>query len=355
MMIPRLSFGVAGRIVAFCLLVCVSSASHGQADGTQVAANSEELARAGRTVEAENLATSYLKTHSGSIPVNVVLGELAAYRRAWLEAIAYYDAALSGDPANQAAERGEQNAVLALALHQRNAGDGLAALATLEQARQKLPGNVAVLLALAVEAQSLHRYARAQAAAEEAIAVQPENARALYIAAGIQFDAGHSSRAVSLYQKYLTTHPYDASARFGLGRALRVQQRNEEAERELRESIRLQPVQTEAYFQLGLIEQEIGKTEEAKSDFNRVIARMPQHAGALTGLAEIVYHGQKYEQAREYLQRAVAADDEYEKAHYLLGLTLRRLGHIPDAKAQLQIAMQLAAKQQGKGSPVLPQ
>lgn len=85
-----------------------------------------------------------------------------------------------------------------------------------------------------------------------------------------------------------------------------------------------------------------------------MLQRVPTHGGALTGLGMLAYHEKNYAEAAQSLSRAVAVSPDYQPAHYYYGLTLRRLGRQADAERELQLATELAARQQGKAAPVGP-
>lgn len=332
----------------------LSAAQTGSSD-INIAAQAEALARNGNTVQAESIARAYLADHPDSVPVQVVMGELESYRHRWPEAMTCFEAALHRDGGNQPARQGEEAASLSFALHEHNAGNEEAALAVLQRAITFLPDDAKLQLSLAVQAQRMHRLKTALAAVNTALAVTPQDARALYVAAGIHFDRGESSVAAEQYRRYLQQQPNDASAHFGLGRALRALQQTPEAKRELERSIALQPVQTEAYYQLGELDLNSGEDDAARRNYLKVLDRMPAHAGALTGLGMLDFRSQQYESARSYLDRAILAAPDYQPAHYYRGLTLRKLGDMARAEEDLRVAVELANKQQGKGKPVGPQ
>lgn len=269
--------------------------------------------------------------------------------------MSFYEAALRASAADEPARNGERKAATALALHLRAIQDQEGALAILEHAHAILPQDVPILLNLALQAQQMRRLTTARDAISKALSLQPGNDRVLYAAAGIAFDGGHSSEAAQHYRDFLAQHPEDASAHYGLGRALRVQQKLAEAKQELQRSISLQPVQTEAYYQLGEIALQSGLPEEARVNYQKTLSRMPTHGGALTGMGMLAYRAHEYAQAKSFLQQGVTASPSYQPAHYYLGLTLRRLGEAEAADRELNTATELAAAQQGKGSPIAAQ
>ncbi len=345
---PRFSFAL---LLAFLFAVSVAA----QTKEVDVAAQAEQLARDGNTVQAESLVTAFLAQHPHSVPVNVVAGELQAYRRDWPQAMLFFEKALHENPASEPAQRGERDAATALALHQRATQEPEAALATLQRAHNVLPKDTGVLVNVALQAQAMHRLKTAQEAVDAALVLAPTDSRALYASGNIHFDRNEFAKAAEQYRVFLQQHPEDATAHYALGRALRMWQRVDEASEELKRSIALQPVQTEAYYQLGEIALEAGREDEARVNYQKTLERMPTHGGALTGMGMLLYRAHDYAAAKPYLDKAVAAAPDYQPAHYYLGLTLRRTGDAAGAERELGLATELAAKQQGKGAPVGPQ
>lgn len=183
---------------------------------------------------------------------------------------------------------------------------------------------------------------------------QANNRQSRAAVARVEADRQLFPAAERHFKAYLAACPDDASAHYGMGHLLQMQQRNDEAAAQFNRSIKLQPVQTESYYQLGqmALDQQHGK--EARAMFERTLARAPNHGGALTGLGIVAFRQGNYASAAASLLSAVAASPEYQPAHYYLGLTLARLNDKEGAARELKLALELAKKQQGKGAPVPP-
>src|SRR6202012_1344143 len=93
---------------------------------------------------------------------------------------------------------------------------------------------------------------------------------------------------------YLAKRPEDASAHFGLGKVLALQQRSAEARAEFERSIQLQPAQTESYYELGQLELELQHDAQANPLFQKVLSRDATHGGALTGMGIIAFRNKDY-------------------------------------------------------------
>ncbi len=275
-------------------------------------------------------------------------GELTA-------AMVRFEEALRADPTDRAAQAGEREAAVALALHQRNAGEADAALATLERARKALPGDGTILLDLGIQAESMHHLVRAAEVLEQLVRQEPDNARALYALGRVEVDQQRFTEAEAHLSRYLVQQPGDASAHYGLGRVYQMQQQTAKAAAEFETSVRLKPVQTESYYQLGQMSLEAGDDVAARTNFARTLERLPTHGGALTGMGMLLYRTKAYADARGYLVKAVAAAPDYQPAHYYLGLTDGKLGDKAESDRELAVALRLAEAQQGKGKAVVQQ
>jgi tetratricopeptide (TPR) repeat protein len=82
---------------------------------------------------------------------------------------------------------------------------------------------------------------------------------------------------------------------------------------------------------LGVIHRHLQENEEAKEVFLMLLESNPHHPGALHYLGNIAYEEGQYEEARAYLEKATADACTKGNTFFLLGLTLRSLGHNDEA------------------------
>ena len=272
----------------------------------------------------------------------------------YAEAMQHFEAVLAADPHSAPARTGELAAATAAALASKAAGDQQAALATLRQARRFVPDDPILLRNLGVQALTLRRLPEAAEALHAALALAPHDPQSIYTLARVEEAQADLPAAERDLRAYLAARPGDATAHYGLGHILQMQLRNPEAAAEFTRSIDLQPLQTESYYQLGQMALDDHRDAEAGPLFERTLVRDPAHGGALTGLGILAFRARDYTRAAARLRDATAAVPDYQPAHYYLGLTLARLNE-PEASArELEVARQLAARQQGKSAPVGP-
>ena len=262
-----------------------------------------------------------------------------------------FEATLSANPHDPAAQDGERKAAIALALQLR-VNDGPAALAVLERARAALPDDPTILTDLGIQADVLRRYPESTEALRAALRLRHDDPTTQYALAHTLTDSGNAVEAESLFHAYLAQRPNDASAHYGLGHLLQMQQRNDDATAEFQRSIALQPVQTESYYQLGQMALDEHRDDDARVMFQKTLSRMGTHGGALAGMGILAFRAKDYASARTWLQQAITASPDYQPAHYYLGLTLGRLGDKEGSARELATAARLATAQQGRGAPI---
>jgi tetratricopeptide (TPR) repeat protein len=311
----------------------------------------DAMRQQGEIAAAEQALQQAIRIHPESIEANDALGELLLSQQRYSEAMDRFEAVLTHSAHDSRASAGEQKAAITLALQARQAGKGDEALIQLQRARVLLPDDVTILVDLGIQAQSMHQLSFAADALNDALKISPSDPRALYAAARVEMDQEHFAEAEKHFHAYLAQHPNDASAHYGLGHLFQMQLRIADARAEFERSIALQPVQTESYYQLGEMALDAGHDDEATRMFAKTLSRMPTHGGALTGVGILAFRAKNYAAARDSLTKAVAAAPDYQPAHYYLGLSLRRLGDKEGSARELKIAVDLAAKQQGKGKP----
>lgn len=311
------------------------------------------LLERGKAAEAEPLLRAALQLDPRSGLAHTYLGQALVAQGHPAAAMDEFEVVLAYEPKDEAARSGERTAAETAALLLRNQGNHQATLFTLKHALSLLTDDPVLLIDLGVQAQAMHEAALAKEALTRALEVRPGDARALYALARNEIDQEHFLDAEKHLRAYLEQRPNDATAHFGLGHLYQMEMQTEPARAEFERSLALQPVQTESHYQLGQMALEAGDDVQARTQFGLALKRLPTHGGALTGLGMLDYRAHHYDAARSSLAQAVATSPEYQPAQYYLGLTLKRLGQTVAANAALQRAAVLAARQQGKGQPVL--
>ena len=139
-----------------------------------------------------------------------------------------------------------------LALRARAAGNDGDALSDLLNAEKYAPQDTRLLYDTGVLEDSMRLYWDADATVSRLQALPGGDQPAvLYLAARIKMDMGQLAAAVERMRAYLKARPENASAHYGLGRMLQLQENFAEAKAQFQQSLTLAPHQTESQFQLG--------------------------------------------------------------------------------------------------------
>ncbi len=319
---------------------------------TAQALTATQQGNAGEALRLLNLALSASPNHPAA---NNALGSLLLAGHRYPEAMDRFETVLATNLHDPRARKGELDAATSLALEARRSGHPDAAYLCLQHAREHLPDDPTLLLDLGIQAQQMHLLPQAAEALNAALALKPPSVHPdppiTYALARVEADQGHLPAAEQRFRTYLAERPNDASAHFGLGHVLEMQQRIDDARAEFQRSVDLQPIQTESYFQLGQIALDAGQPETAAPLFQKTLGRDPHHGGALTGLGILAYRRKDFASARNSLAAAVQSSPIYQPAHYYLGLTLARLGDQAGSERELKTATDLARQQDPHAPP----
>ncbi len=331
------------------------STQPGPADPDSLSAQALTAIQRGDPVVAHQLLSAALDLSPNHPAANLSLGNLLLSERRYPEAMDRFETVLATDLRDPGARLGELHAATSLALQARRSGDANAALLCLQHAREHLPDDPTLLLDLGIQAQQMRLLPQAAEALNAALALKPSSSQPdpsiTYALARVEADQGHLPAAEQHFRAYLATRPNDASAHFGLGHVLEMQQRIDDAKAEFQRSVDLQPLQTESYFQLGQIALDAGQAETAAPLFEKTLARDPHHGGALTGLGILAYRRKEFAAANTSLTAAVQSSPDYQPAHYYLGLTLARLGDKAGSERELKTATDLTNQQDSRAVP----
>jgi tetratricopeptide (TPR) repeat protein len=107
----------------------------------------------------------------------------------------------------------------------------------------------------------------------------PSLTEAWFRAGALVYTLGHRKEAIGCFLRAAATGRKSRFGRLGAARALLTEERNEEAERLLRQTLAVDPTNAMAYDLLGNLLAEFGRFDEAYDCFARAIALAPLMAG----------------------------------------------------------------------------
>jgi Tfp pilus assembly protein PilF len=156
--------------------------------------------------------------------------------------------------------------------------------------------------------------------------------------------AGDTKSARALLEQALAEQPNDARASFDLATVLESAGELETAEKAYRDAIRLEPTFGEALNNLGLLLRSKEQFEEASAILRRAVEADPRSAVRHENLAMALEDKGELASARAEYEQTIRLGPDNAMTRANLGLLLLRLNEPDAAKRELSAALPLAAK-----------
>jgi len=153
------------------------------------------------------------------------------------------------------------------------------AIAALQRAVASNPRYIDAHLRLGIAMEKLGNIRGALAAYDRATKLLPSLTEAWFRAGALVYILGHRDQAIGCFRRAAATGDSNSFSRLGKARALLIEDRNQEAEPILRETLVADPRNAMAYDLLGNLLSELGRFDEARACFERAIALAPLLAG----------------------------------------------------------------------------
>ena len=115
---------------------------------------------------------------------------------------------------------------------------------------------------------------------DRATKLLPSLTEAWFRAGALAYTLGHRNEAVGCFRRAAATGGRGSFGRLGKARALLIEDRNQEAEQVLRQTLVADPTNAMAYDLLGNLLSEVGRFDEARACFERAIAIAPILSGS---------------------------------------------------------------------------
>jgi tetratricopeptide (TPR) repeat protein len=154
------------------------------------------------------------------------------------------------------------------------------AIAALQQAVASNPRYSDAHFRLGIALEKLGDIRGALAAYDRATKLLPSLTEAWFRAGALVYPLGHLDEAIGCFRRAAATGGRTSFSRLGKARALLIEDRNQEAEQALRETLVADPRNAMAYDLLGNLLSEFGRFDEARACFERAIAIAPMLAGS---------------------------------------------------------------------------
>src|SRR5579863_6718639 len=154
------------------------------------------------------------------------------------------------------------------------------AIAALKLAVTSNPRYADAYFRLGIALEKLGNVGGALAAYDRATKLLPSLTEAWFRAGALVYTLGHTQEAIGCFRRAAATGGTSGFGRLGKARALVIEDRNQEAEQVLRETLVADPRNAMAYDLLGTVLSELGRFEEARACFERAVAIAPMLAGS---------------------------------------------------------------------------
>ncbi len=178
----------------------------------------------------------------------------------------------------------------------------------------------------------------AMAAYRKALALNPQNHRALRSMGDALLDRSDYPGAIAEYREALKQGA-DPLVHHGIGEALYYQNDFDGAIAEYREAIRLKPDFVEAHSDMGLAMSGKHDVQSAIAEFREALKIDSSYAGAHYGLATVLLENNELDQAEAEYREAFRLEPDYSDAHFGLGDVFLKKGKLDDAAAEFQEAI----------------
>lgn len=176
---------------------------------------------------------------------------------------------------------------------------------------------------------------------KEAQRLDPESARAWFLTAMIEFNAGRITEAGDAILRAANLDDDDTAIHANCAAIMNLCDRPMEAEASARHAIGIDPDMPEAHCNLGVALEAQGKVTEARDSLSRAIELRPGYSEALISLGNLWFRAGDYISAAETFAGAVRAQPTNVMARTNLGVALRHVGELDAAEQQCLEALQL--------------
>jgi tetratricopeptide (TPR) repeat protein len=208
------------------------------------------------------------------------------------------------------------------------------ALAEFEQLTELAPADARGWKGVGVVHAAHGNYRQAEAPLRRACELDERDQDACYYFGLASYNLGRYDNSIAAYRKALRSSSPAARVRSGLGLALEAAGRVEEAERELREAVKLTAANLtpgfDPHVELGAFLFRQGRLKEAQRALERAVALRPNSSRAHFELGKTLVQFDRLDAAARHLERAVQLDSRDAAAHLLLGRVYYRLGREAD-------------------------
>ncbi len=174
---------------------------------------------------------------------------------------------------------------------------------------------------------------------KNALAMSPDEPKALYNLGVALASAGRYEEALDPLRKALALKPFDARTQSSLGVALARTKHPDEAFEHLQKALELNPMDAKAQGALGSLLVEKGSIQEAIPHFEQALQLDPKDADTQNNIAVALVRAGRSEAAIPYFEKALESDPNSLELHVNIGLILSGRGRYDEAIPHLEKAL----------------
>jgi tetratricopeptide (TPR) repeat protein len=204
------------------------------------------------------------------------------------------------------------------------------AIAALQRAVASNPRYADAHFRLGIAFEKLGNIGGAIAAYDRATKLLPSLTEAWFRAGALVYILGHHAEAIGCFRRAAAAGGRTNFGRLGKARALLIEDRNQEAEQILRETLVADPRNALAYEMLGNLLSEFGRFDEARACFERAIAIAPMLAGSYYELVRCRPVTSNDDGLLQEMQAALATpgleEGQRQRVHLAIGKAAEDLG-----------------------------
>ena len=168
----------------------------------------------------------------------------------------------------------------------------------------------------------LKRFDEALANYDQALALRPDHAHALYNRGIAMMELKRFDEALANYGQALALRPNYADALYSRGIALMGLRRPEEALADLDQALALRPDYADALHSRGIALMELRRPEEALASYDQALAIRPDYADAFNNRAAALKEMKRFDEALASYDKALAIRPDYPGASFNKSLCL---------------------------------
>jgi tetratricopeptide (TPR) repeat protein len=320
-----------GTAAAFALGVTVAVAQ------TDPGALAFSLEREGRLPEAEAAWNTLAKQYPTNPEPLAHIGLIESRQGNYAEAIRYYMRAMALNPRMPGLQ-------LNLGLAFFKAGDYKRAIAELDPLLKAQPDNQQLIILIGMSHYGLEHFAEASPLLQQASDRDPANLTLLLTLAHSCLLSHEYPCVLDAYHRLVALNAESAEADMLVGEALDEMKDHEGAIREFRAAVKTNPKEPNVHFGLGYLLWTKGQYPEAAHEFQAETDNDPHHILAMLYLADAEMQMNKMDEAQPRLEEIEKIDPNIAMQHLDLGIVYADRGRKEDARTQFEAAIRISPK-----------